>query len=63
MTTIADPAAAGRPDLIGREFQPGAAVVDTRRRGDITSGESHQASDRVQVELSAGDHPDITGFV
>ncbi|MFC7641800.1 hypothetical protein ACFQX6_13025 [Streptosporangium lutulentum] len=36
MTTIADPSAAVRPDLIGRAFQPDAAAVDTRWCGDIT---------------------------
>jgi integrase/recombinase XerD len=35
-TTIADPAAATRPDLIGRNFAVEAAAVDTRWCGDIT---------------------------
>ncbi|WP_406314660.1 IS3 family transposase [Streptosporangium sp. NBC_01639] len=51
----------GIPDLIDRDFtadRPGAKLV-----GDITSWESHRGSGRVQVELSAGDHSDITDFV
>ncbi|MFB9527853.1 IS3 family transposase [Nonomuraea roseola] len=36
VTTIADPGAAVRPDLIGRDFEPDAAAVDTRWCGDIT---------------------------
>ncbi|GAA2697956.1 IS3 family transposase [Nonomuraea recticatena] len=36
VTTIADPGAAARPDLIGRDFEPDAAAVDTRWCGDIT---------------------------
>jgi transposase InsO family protein len=35
-TTIADPAAVSRPDLIGRTFQITASAVDTRWCGDIT---------------------------
>ncbi|MCG5220614.1 IS3 family transposase [Streptosporangium sp. KLBMP 9127] len=35
-TTIVDPAATVRPDLIGRDFQPAPAAVDTRWCGDIT---------------------------
>jgi putative transposase len=35
-TTITDPGAAVRPDLISREFQPDAAALDTRWCGDIT---------------------------
>ncbi|MFJ6200181.1 IS3 family transposase [Micromonospora sp. NPDC092111] len=35
-TTIADPAAADRPDLVRREFTTDAARVDTRWCGDIT---------------------------
>ncbi|MFG1755705.1 IS3 family transposase [Streptosporangium sandarakinum] len=35
-TTIADPRAALRPDLIGRDFTPDAAALDTRWCGDIT---------------------------
>ncbi|WP_433540893.1 IS3 family transposase [Streptosporangium sandarakinum] len=35
-TTIADPAAALRPDLIGRDFTPDPAAIDTRWCGDIT---------------------------
>jgi transposase InsO family protein len=35
-TTIADPAAGTRPDLVGREFAVDAAAVDTRWCGDIT---------------------------
>jgi transposase InsO family protein len=35
-TTIPDPAAAFRPDLIGRDFTTAAAAVDTRWCGDIT---------------------------
>lgn len=35
-TTIADPAASARPDLIGREFTPHAAGLDQRWCGDIT---------------------------
>ncbi|MEU9834981.1 IS3 family transposase [Streptosporangium sp. NPDC048047] len=62
-TTIADPRAALRPDLIGRDFTPDAAALDTRWCGDITSWESHRGSGRVQVELSAGDHSDITDFI
>ncbi|WP_051753017.1 hypothetical protein [Streptosporangium amethystogenes] len=51
----------GIPDLLGRDFtaeRPGTKLV-----GDITSWESHRGSGRVQVELSAGDHSDITDFV
>ena len=36
MTTIADPAAAGRRDLIGRDFTTDPAAIDTRWCGDIT---------------------------
>ncbi|WP_433347497.1 IS3 family transposase [Microtetraspora malaysiensis] len=36
LTTIPDPAADGRPDLIGRDFQPDPAALDTRWCGDIT---------------------------
>ncbi|MER5326769.1 IS3 family transposase [Streptosporangium roseum] len=36
VTTIADPGAGVRPDLIGRDFEPDAAAVDTRWCGDIT---------------------------
>lgn len=36
LTTIADPHAAARPDLIGRDFQPDAAALNTRWCGDIT---------------------------
>ncbi|MFI6510967.1 IS3 family transposase [Streptosporangium sp. NPDC050855] len=35
-TTIVDPRAAMRPDLIGRDFTPDAAAIDTRWCGDIT---------------------------
>jgi transposase InsO family protein len=35
ITTVADPAAPSRPDLIGRDFAPGG-VVDARYVGDIT---------------------------
>ena len=35
-TTIADPAAARRADLVGRDFTVNAAAVDTRWCGDIT---------------------------
>lgn len=35
-TTIPDPNAATRPDLILRDFQPDPAAVDTRWCGDIT---------------------------
>ncbi|OUC97776.1 IS3 family transposase [Streptosporangium minutum] len=35
-TTIPDPAATVRPDLIGHDFTPDAAAIDTRRCGDIT---------------------------
>jgi transposase InsO family protein len=35
-TTIPDPAAAARPDLIDRDFGPNPAAVDTRWCGDIT---------------------------
>ncbi|GAA3515399.1 transposase InsO family protein [Streptosporangium album] len=51
----------GIPDLVRRDFtaeRPGTKLV-----GDITSWESHRGSGRVQVELSAGDHSDITDFV
>jgi transposase InsO family protein len=36
VTTIADPNAAARPDLIGRDFTVDAAAIDTRWCGDIT---------------------------
>ncbi|TKK90845.1 IS3 family transposase [Herbidospora galbida] len=36
ITTIPDPAAAGRPDLIGRTFEPDPGGLDTRWCGDIT---------------------------
>jgi putative transposase len=36
ITTIPDPAAGARPDLIGRDFQPDPAALDTRWCGDIT---------------------------
>ncbi|WP_406307237.1 IS3 family transposase [Streptomyces sp. NBC_00885] len=35
-TTISDPRAADRPDLIGRDFAPDSAALDTRWCGDIT---------------------------
>lgn len=35
-TTVVDPNADARPDLIGRDFAPDAAAVDTRWCGDIT---------------------------
>jgi hypothetical protein len=35
-TTIPDPAAAQRPDLIRRDFAPDPATIDTRWCGDIT---------------------------
>ena len=35
-TTIPDPAAAGRADLIGRDFTAGAAAINSRWCGDIT---------------------------
>jgi transposase InsO family protein len=35
-TTIPDPAAAARPDLVGRDFTVNAAAVNTRWCGDIT---------------------------
>jgi len=35
-TTIADPAAAARPDLIGRDFSTDPAAIDRRWCGDIT---------------------------
>jgi transposase InsO family protein len=35
-TTVPDPAAAKRPDLIGRDFAVAAAAVNTRWCGDIT---------------------------
>ncbi|MEW9551172.1 IS3 family transposase [Nonomuraea sp. NPDC050783] len=34
--TVVDPNAGSRPDLIGRDFTPDAAAVDTRWCGDIT---------------------------
>ncbi|MEV4189708.1 IS3 family transposase [Streptosporangium canum] len=36
LTTIADPHAAARPDLIGRNFHPSPAALNTRWCGDIT---------------------------
>ena len=36
VTTVADPSAAARPDLIGRDFTVDPARVDTRWCGDIT---------------------------
>jgi transposase InsO family protein len=36
LTTIPDPAAAARPDLIGRDFTVDAAAINTRWCGDIT---------------------------
>ncbi|WP_433351498.1 IS3 family transposase [Microtetraspora malaysiensis] len=36
VTTIPDPAAGVRPDLIGRDFKPDPAGIDTRWCGDIT---------------------------
>ena len=36
VTTIADPHAAARPDLIGRDFTVGQTAIDTRWCGDIT---------------------------
>ncbi|GAB1646782.1 hypothetical protein KRMM14A1259_72050 [Krasilnikovia sp. MM14-A1259] len=36
VTTVADPTAAARPDLIGRDFTVDAAAIDTRWCGDIT---------------------------
>jgi putative transposase len=36
LTTIADPHAHRRPDLIGRDFAPDPAAIDTRWCGDIT---------------------------
>jgi transposase InsO family protein len=35
-TTVADPAAPSRPDLVGRDFGTDAAALDTRWCGDIT---------------------------
>ncbi|MCX4515862.1 hypothetical protein OHA27_37665 [Streptomyces sp. NBC_01619] len=35
-TTIPDPHAATRPDLVLRDFQPDPAALDTRCCGDIT---------------------------
>ncbi|MGR6319024.1 IS3 family transposase [Micromonospora soli] len=35
-TTVPDPAAEARPDLVGRDFDTDAAAVDTRWCGDIT---------------------------
>ncbi|WP_432927968.1 IS3 family transposase [Microbispora sp. CA-135349] len=35
-TTIPDPDAAKRPDLVSRDFQPDSAEIDTRWCGDIT---------------------------
>ncbi|WP_269859740.1 IS3 family transposase, partial [Streptomyces sp. RPT161] len=35
-TTVPDPYASTRPDLVGRDFQPDPAVLDTRWCGDIT---------------------------
>ncbi|MDX2648926.1 DDE-type integrase/transposase/recombinase [Streptomyces sp. PA03-1a] len=35
-TTIPDPRAAARPDLVLRDFQPDPATLDTRWCGDIT---------------------------
>ena len=35
-TTIADPAAAARADLIGRDFTPNAAAINSRWCGDVT---------------------------
>ncbi|MFD8687372.1 IS3 family transposase [Streptomyces sp. NPDC059651] len=35
-TTVADPGATCRPDLIVRDFQPGRTGLDTRWCGDIT---------------------------
>lgn len=35
-TTVADPAAEARPDLVGRDFGTDAAAVGTRWCGDIT---------------------------
>ncbi|MFF4410729.1 DDE-type integrase/transposase/recombinase [Streptomyces sp. NPDC001404] len=35
-TTIPDPQAGARPDLIGRDFTPDPAALDTRWCGDIT---------------------------
>jgi transposase InsO family protein len=35
-TTIADPAARQRPDLVGRDFRADAAAVDSRWCGDVT---------------------------
>ncbi|WP_170990705.1 IS3 family transposase [Herbidospora galbida] len=36
ITTIPAPDTGGRPDLIGRDFQPGPGGIDTRWCGDIT---------------------------
>ncbi|GAA3943022.1 IS3 family transposase [Actinoplanes auranticolor] len=36
VTTMVDPAAATRPDLVGRDFAVNAAAIDTRWCGDIT---------------------------
>ncbi|WP_435795522.1 hypothetical protein [Micromonospora luteifusca] len=35
-TTIPDPAAGRRPDLVGRDFRVDPGVIDTRWCGDIT---------------------------
>ncbi|MFI1386337.1 IS3 family transposase [Embleya sp. NPDC020886] len=35
-TTVPDPHAAARPDLVGRDFRPGPAAAGTRWCGDIT---------------------------
>ncbi|WP_138908792.1 IS3 family transposase [Streptomyces chryseus] len=36
VTTLPDPRAAARPDLVGRDFAPDAAALDIRWCGDIT---------------------------
>ncbi|WP_081937855.1 IS3 family transposase [Streptosporangium roseum] len=64
-TTVTDPRARSASDLVGRDFC--AEEPNRIWTADITyvptSWESHRGSGRVQVELSASDHSDITDFV
>ncbi|MGY1437100.1 IS3 family transposase [Streptomyces reniochalinae] len=41
-TTVCDPAAPSRPDLVDRDFQPDPAAADTRWCGDITYIPTHE---------------------